>query len=78
MSQRAVEQVVGKLVTDEQFRDWFYREPAVAARATGLELTDDELLALTEVPRETVTALSLVLDDRICRMHVPGAFERSS
>ncbi len=49
MSQRAVEQAVGRLVTDERFRRLFGRDAAAALRelaGEGLELTRHEEAAL--------------------------------
>ncbi len=70
MSQRAVERTLGKLVTDESFREEFFRDPASATLHAGLELTGEELDALSRIPRSALAALSARLDDRICRLHI--------
>jgi hypothetical protein len=70
MSQRVVERAVGKLVTDEGFRDAFFRNPKTASLQAGLELSADELDALVRIPRQALAALSARLDDRICRLHI--------
>lgn len=75
MSQRAVERAVGKLVTDEEFRTAFFRNPGAASLEAGLELTCAELTALLRIPRDAVAALCARLDDRICRIHVPDPRE---
>jgi len=70
MSQRVVERVVGKLVTDEGFRDAFIRNPKTASLQAGLELSAEELDALSRISRAALAALSARLDDRICRLHI--------
>ncbi len=77
MSQRAVERAVGKLVTDEEFRDAFYENPATACLTAGLELTTAEIRALTSIPRSALSALCARLDDCICRLHIPSPHEES-
>ncbi len=73
MSQRAVEQVLGRLVTDETFRDAFFLDPEPALVTCCSDLTRDELDALRRVPRPALAALCARLDDRICRPPVPAA-----
>jgi hypothetical protein len=77
MSQRAVERAIGKLITDEEFREAFYRKPDTALFASGLELTPAELAALFRIPRDVVRRFSTRLDDRICRIHVPVPTEET-
>jgi hypothetical protein len=72
MSQMAVERVVGKLVTDEAFRKRFLRDPRKASFHEGFDLSHEELDALARIPRVALAALSERLDDRICRLHIPG------
>jgi hypothetical protein len=72
MSQRAVEQVLGRLVTDEGFREAFLADPASTAARTGLDLSSKELDALTRIPRVALASLCACVDDRICRLYVPG------
>jgi hypothetical protein len=73
MSQRAVEQLLGRLLTDEEFRGRFFEEPQCACYASGFELTPVELHALRRIPRTSLEALSRRLDDRIRRLYVPAA-----
>ena len=73
MSQRVVEQVLGRLVTDETFREAFFRDSAVAAAAYTPELTPAEMDALRQVPRSALAILCDRLDDRICRLAVPAS-----
>ena len=70
MSQRVVERALGKLVTDESFREEFFRQPDTACLRAGLDLTPEEREALSRVPRWALAALCVRLDDRICRLHV--------
>jgi hypothetical protein len=72
MSQRAVEQVLGRLVTDEAFREAFIADPAGTAARTGFDLCPKELEALTRIPRAALASLCACVDDRICRLYVPG------
>jgi len=72
MSQRAVEQTLGKLITDEGFRRAFFGDPAAAALRAGLALTAKELEALSRIPARAVATLCACVDDRICRLAVPS------
>ena len=72
MSQRAVEQALGKLLTDERFRESFFGDPAWASRTAGLDLSADEMAALRRISPVVLQAFSERLDDRICRLLVPG------
>ncbi len=79
MSQCAVEQVLGKLLTDEEFRRRFFENPYGACFLFGFKLSPVELDAVMRIPRPALAALSRRLDDRIRRLHVPanpGAGER--
>ncbi len=70
MSQRAVEKILGRLVTDEGFRDQFFRDPQTASLRIGAELSSEELEALRRIPRSALASLCACLDDRICRLHI--------
>ncbi len=70
MSQRDVERTLGRLLTDEGFRDEFFLDPARACLTLGIVLTPHELEALLRVPRSMFATLGARLDDRICRLHV--------
>ena len=72
MSQRDVEWTLGRLVTDEGFREEFFGEGQARALRAGLDLSRDELDALSCVPRAAVAALAARIDGRICRIHIPG------
>ena len=48
MSQQAVEQTLGKLLTDESFRERFFTTPRETVWAAGLRLSDIEMAALSD------------------------------
>jgi len=68
MSQAAVEKALGKLITDECFRSRFFKDPATASFAAGLELSRAELDALSRLSVEAIGQFSARLDLRICRL----------
>lgn len=68
MSQQAVERAIGKLVTDEAFRERFAMDPAGASLEAGLALSSIELAALVHIPGEVLAQLAGRLDDRIRRL----------
>ena len=68
MSQAAVERVLGKLVTDESFRDRFFRDPEVVSFSAGLELSQAEVDALSRLPAEAIAQFSACVDARIRRL----------
>ena len=70
MSQRDVERTLGRLLTDQGFQEEFFREPAPACLALGIQLTPGELEALLRIPRSMLATLGARLDDRICRLHI--------
>jgi ribosomally synthesized peptide len=75
MSQRGVEQMLGKLVTDEGFRDAFHADPDAATRDAGLVPAGHETAALRRIPAEALDAFAAQLDGRICRLYVAGSPE---
>ena len=70
MSQRDVERTLGRLLTDEGFREDFFLDPARACLMLGIQLAPHEVEALLRVPRSMLTTLCDRLDDRICRLHI--------
>ncbi len=68
MSQRNVEQVIGRLVTDEGFRRRFEADPKVALRNltdSGTELTGFELGALAAIDARTLARIADTIDPRL-------------
>jgi hypothetical protein len=62
MSQHAMEQTLGKLVMDLEFRDAFFWDPATASRQAGIELTGGELDILARIPAGALAAFKRYLD----------------
>ena len=71
MSQRSVEQALGKMVTDEAFRRDFFRDPERTSLASGLDLSPAEVEALRRAPRAMLAKLGASLEDCICRLAMP-------
>ncbi len=67
VSQLAVERVLGRLVTDEDFRAKFFTEPGAVCDGQGCELTAVELAALSRTDERALHALAQTLDARIVR-----------
>ncbi len=75
MSQRNVERVIGRLVTDEAFRRQFASDPAAALREAtsgGAELNDCELRALATIDPRAVDRFAEALDPRIHKSDLHG------
>ena len=76
MSQRNVERVVGRLVTDEAFREQFAEDPGAALRKMaaecGVELTELELRALASIDARVVERIAGSIDPRIQKICVHG------
>jgi putative modified peptide len=72
MSQRDVERVLGRLLTDEQFRRAFRADPATACRAAGFDLSPLELDALAALPHRALPRLVAQIDERIRRLTLPS------
>ena len=77
MSQQAVEGILGRLITDSQFRRCFYADPAAICRQESLDLTPRELEALMELDQARLQAFAKVLDARIVRAALGGVFSWS-
>jgi hypothetical protein len=67
MTQRSVEILIGKLLTDEELRESFQRDPQailLQLRNQGLELSSLELQALSSIGPAEVSDLAEVIDPR--------------
>ncbi len=67
MSQQAVERALGKLLTDENFRDRFFASPEIASWEAEFTLSAVELEALSRLSLEALARFSEGLDKRISR-----------
>lgn len=74
MSQPHVEQIIGRLVTDDQWRARYRRAPDITldelVDAEGLDVTLTERRALHHLPLATLDALAECLDARVRRLAV--------
>jgi hypothetical protein len=70
MSQQTVEQIIGRMVTDDKFRQLFFTNPAEALK--GYDLTPEERQGLLETKKEDVEGFSRKLDDRITKIKLIG------
>ena len=70
MGQRDVERTLDRLLTDQGFPDAFFRDPAQACLALGIQLTSQEVEALLRTSRPALAHLGARLDGRICRLHI--------
>ena len=79
MTQQAVERALGKLLTDENFRERFFENPEAASWEAGLALSPIEIEALSRVSRSALARLHDDLDKRISRPSLDpdrGALDR--
>ena len=66
MTEQAVEQILGRIVTDAKFRQLFFSNPEEALQ--GYELTKQERAALLATKVEDVEGFSRKLDKRITKV----------
>jgi hypothetical protein len=72
MSQRSVERVLGRLITDSRFRSDFFEEPDRACADEGVELSSVEMQALLRIDENVLLAFAAGVDPRIWRDTSPG------
>jgi acyl-CoA hydrolase len=65
MSMEAVQQIIGRAVTDPEFRQQLIDDARSACQ--GYELTDDELNALEALDQESMRAFAGTLDARLSK-----------
>jgi hypothetical protein len=71
MSKEAVQAVIGKAVTESEFRELLFANPDEALE--GYELTEEEMAALKAIDAETMESFAGDLDERISRALMAGA-----
>jgi hypothetical protein len=67
MSQGEVEQFIGRLITDDTFREWARHDLRSACRENGFALTDDELELVQQINLDAFSPLAELLADGIRR-----------
>lgn len=75
MSQRSVEQVIGRLVTDEGFRRRYAADPGAVIEelvAGGLDLNACEVRALVTLDSQRVARFAEAIDPRIQKVELQG------
>ena len=65
MSQDAVSQIIGRAVTDTEFRQLLFSNPEEALQ--GYDLDEDEIEALKNLKQEDLEDFSTKLDSRITK-----------
>jgi hypothetical protein len=65
MSQQVVQQIIGRAITDAEFRQQLIDNARAAC--AGYELTDDELDALEALDQESMKAFAGKLDARLSK-----------
>jgi hypothetical protein len=70
MSQKHVEWLLGRLTTDRDFRQRFYRDPEAICARESVELTGQELEAVLTLEQARLEEFSKRLDPRIVRASV--------
>jgi putative modified peptide len=75
MSQRNVERVIGRLVTDEAFRSQFATDPGSALdeiRGAGVELNDCERSAIARIDSAAVERFAETIDPKLQKSDLHG------
>jgi hypothetical protein len=72
MTKEAVQAVIGKAVTETEFRELLFANPDEALE--GYELTDEEMAALKAIDAETMESFAGDLDERISKAFIAAGF----
>jgi len=72
VTQQALERALGKLLTDENFRERFFASPELACWEAGFALSPVELEALSQLPHEPLARFSEGLGSREGRLIRPS------
>jgi hypothetical protein len=67
MSQKAVEGLLGRLITDSTFRQRFYEDPTGTCGHVGLEVTERELEAVLVLDERSIAEFARRLNPKIVR-----------
>jgi hypothetical protein len=67
MSQTAVEQLIGRLVTDDVFRERIRYDVSVACREHGFALTQNELMFVQRINLDAISQLAELVSDDLRR-----------
>jgi hypothetical protein len=67
MSQDAVEQLIGRLVTDDFFRERVRRDVSSACHEHGFALTKNELMLVRRINLDAVSRLAELVSDDLRR-----------
>jgi hypothetical protein len=70
MSKEAVQQIIGKAVTDAEFRNTLFADPNKALE--GYDLTEQEIAGLKTLDAETMDTMAGNLDERISKWKFVG------
>ncbi|HEX8029641.1 MAG TPA: Os1348 family NHLP clan protein [Vicinamibacterales bacterium] len=76
MAQRTVEMLIGRLITDEEFREEFLRQPErvlVALGDRGLELSAIEIAALVNTDHAIWARTADAIDQRLQKANLKPA-----
>jgi len=68
MSTEVLKQVIGRAVTEPEYRELLFSDPGKALE--GLDLTGEEVAALKSLRRETFDTVAVELTERISRAGV--------
>lgn len=78
MTQKAVENLIGRLVTDREFRRRFFEEPAAACLDESIDVTPRELQAVARLEPAVLEQFGKQLDRSIVRATVGVAQPNNS